>query len=139
MDDNKKLTVIGMGVIVNEAGKVAIVERKNKEVGADGSTLSWAFPGGEPASYETVQEGVEREVLEETGYEVIVHEKISEREPIQFPILIKYFRCVLKSDEQTELVDVDEIAQVKWVKPEELKNYFTTDLDPGVSQFLGLS
>lgn len=131
--------LVGVGILLNPKGEVVIIERKKKEKGTDNSILSWAFPGGEPATYETIQQGVEREVLEETGYEVVVHEKISERVHPSFPVLIKYFRCELKSEEQTELVDVEEIAQVKWVMPEELKNYFTTDMDPGVTEFLGLS
>lgn len=139
MNPTDELKLIGIGIVQNSNGEVVIIERKKKEFGHDKSILTWAFPGGEHASYETVQQGVEREVLEETGYEIVVHEKISERKHPQFPVMIKYFRCELKSDEQTELVDIDEIAQVKWVKPSELKNYFTTDLDPGISKFLGLA
>lgn len=130
--------LVGVGIVQNNSGEVLIIERKKKEQGSGGSILSWAFPGGEPASYETIQQGVEREVTEETGYEVVVHEKISERSHPEFPVLIKYYHCKLKSEERTELVDVDEIAQVKWVKPEELKSYFTTDMDPGVKEFLSI-
>ncbi len=137
--NTRVMQTIGIGIVQNSKGQVVIVERKKKEKGTGNKILTWVFPGGEPASYETVQQGVEREVCEETGYEVLVHEKISERNHPEFPVLIKYFRCELKTDEQVELVDVEEIAQVKWVKPEELKDYFTTDLDPGVSQFLRLS
>jgi len=31
-----------------------------------------------------------------------------------------------------------EIAEIKWVKPEEILKLFTTDLDPKVKQELGL-
>jgi len=34
------------------------------------------------------------------------------------------------------VVDVHEIESLKWVSPQELANYFTTDLDPGVAKFL---
>jgi len=36
------------------------------------------------------------------------------------------------------IVDVHEVESIKWVPTNELKDYFTTDLDPGVAKFLNL-
>jgi 8-oxo-dGTP pyrophosphatase MutT (NUDIX family) len=118
---------------------VLIVRRRKIETGTGSAKLTWAFPGGIPSSYETPQDTVAQEVLEETGYEVEVHELISKRKHPQFPVFVYYFRCELKTSEATEVVQDEEIAGVKWVKPEEIKNYFTSDFDPIVAKFLGLS
>ncbi len=37
-----------------------------------------------------------------------------------------------------KIKEVDEIEEIKWVKPEELKNYFTTNIDPEVKKILGI-
>jgi len=30
------------------------------------------------------------------------------------------------------------VAEIKWVKPEEIRNLITTDLDPNVAKILGI-
>lgn len=48
-----------------------------------------------------------------------------------------YHYCHLKKEDQVQSIkEVDEVEEVKWVKPEELKDYFTTDIDPEVKKFL---
>lgn len=54
--------LVGVGAIVINDGKVLLVER-----GVAPSKGVWAIPGGGLNLGETIQEGAEREVLEETG------------------------------------------------------------------------
>jgi len=54
--------VVGVGAVVMKEGKVLLVER-----GISPSKGLWAIPGGSLKLGETLQEGAEREVLEETG------------------------------------------------------------------------
>lgn len=67
MDNALKRIVLA---VVVRGSTVLMIERRNKEKGGGGNTLSWAFPGGKIENSETVFEAVARETLEETGYSV---------------------------------------------------------------------
>ncbi len=127
-----KKVVVG---IIKKEGGVLIVQRKNKEKSKDGSVLSWVFPGG-AVENETKREAVKREVLEETGCKIKVEQLISSRHHPQFPVKIFYYSCRLVEEEAEP--DTKEIEQIKWVKPEELTSYFTTDLDDGVAKYFDI-
>ncbi len=53
---------VGVGAIVIRKGRVLLVQR-----GIEPSRGLWAIPGGSLELGETIQEGAEREILEETG------------------------------------------------------------------------
>jgi isopentenyldiphosphate isomerase len=51
--------------------------------------------------------------------------------------MIVYHHCKLDEGKpQVEIEEKDEVEEIKWVKPEELYKYFTTDIDPEVKKFL---
>jgi ADP-ribose pyrophosphatase len=54
--------VVGVGAVVMKDGKVLLVKR-----GIDPNKGLWAIPGGSLKLGETLQEGAEREIMEETG------------------------------------------------------------------------
>lgn len=54
--------VVGVGAVVIKEGKVLLVKR-----GIPPKEGFWAVPGGSLKLGETIQEGAEREILEETG------------------------------------------------------------------------
>ena len=54
--------ICGVGAVVIKEGKVLLVKR-----GVDPNKGLWAIPGGSLKLGETLQEGAEREILEETG------------------------------------------------------------------------
>ena len=54
--------VVGVGAVVMKDGKVLLVKR-----GVDPNKGVWAIPGGSLKLGETLQEGAEREIMEETG------------------------------------------------------------------------
>lgn len=54
------------GVVVNEEGKILLVRNSYRGV--------WEFPGGQIEVGETLIEGLQREILEESGVEVTVGE-----------------------------------------------------------------
>ncbi len=132
-------TFINLGIVLNKKGQVLMIRRVKKESGKNGSVLSWAFPAGKQRYNETRSNCVKREVLDETGYEIKPIREISMRVHPQFPIFIVYHLCDLISEKPVaKPIEPDEVAEIKWVKPEEIKNLITTDLDPRVSKVLGL-
>jgi len=117
-----------------------VIRRKRKETGSGGAVLEWAFPGGKQRYGETRAQCAEREVCSETGYDVAVRREISLRIHPQFMITIVYHLCELKSPQPVaEPQEPHEVAEIKWVKPQELHTLFTTDIDPKVKKELGLT
>jgi 8-oxo-dGTP diphosphatase len=138
-EDNKTHKEIVIGIIKNSQNKVLIINRLWQEKSMDGSTsLTWVFPGGNIDEGETNEEALAREIRNETGFKVSVGKMISERMHPQFPVKIHYYVCDLVPSSMRPIVDVHEVESTKWVPVEELKDYFTTDIDPGVSKYLGL-
>lgn len=132
-------TFVNLGVILNNKGEVLIIRRKVIEKGTDGSILQWAFPGGKQQFNETREECVRREVLAETGYDIESTKQISIRVHPQFPVTIVYHPCSLKVPEPIDKPnEPHEIAEIKWVESEEIKELFTTDIDPKVANELGI-
>jgi 8-oxo-dGTP diphosphatase len=132
-------TFINLGVVLNNKEEVLIIRRKVIEKGADGSVLQWAFPGGKQRLDETREECVKREVLAETGYDIESIKQISIRVHPQFPVTIVYHLCSLKASEPIDRPsEPHEIAEIKWVKSEEIKKLFTTDINPKVVNELGI-
>ncbi len=130
------LTHVVLGIVTNQKSEVLIVQRRKKEKKAQ-SILEWVFPGGKIKPGEDQLTAVKREVLEETGYQIKPQQEISQRIHPQFPVHLHYLSASLESDNQVSF-NQEETVKVKWVKPKELKNYFTTDFDTGVQKYLGL-
>ncbi len=130
---------INLGVVRNEKGEVLIVKREEEEKSEkDNSILIWSFPGGKQRLNESREECVKRKVSERTGYDVASIKQISLRMHLQFPVMIAYHLCRLVSPKPTIAKPAEsyKIAEIRWVKPEEIRKLFTTDLDPGVAKEL---
>lgn len=130
---------INLGIVLNKKGEVLMIRRVQKEEGKENSVLEWAFPGGKQRLNESRQECVKREILDETGYDVNPIKQISLRVHPQFLVIIVYHLCELVSPKQiAEPKEPHEIAEIKWVKPQEVEKLITTNLDPGVRKELAL-
>ena len=133
------MEVINLGIVINNKGEVLIIKRKMPEKGKSGKILVWAFPGGKQESGETRESTVEREVLMETGYKVKAVKQISIRIHPDTGALVIYHLCELLEENQIQPPsEPHEIEEIKWIKKEKIKNYFTTDIDPQVQKLLGI-
>jgi len=128
---------IVLGVVLNKEGKVMIVKRKKKEITLTKKELIWVFPGGKLEKGETREERVVKEVLDETGYKVKPLKLIHLRIHPETLKIIAYFLCELEEENPIqEIKEKEEIEEVRWVNPEELKNYFNTEIDSEVKKIL---
>ena len=109
--------VIGIGVVINAVGDVLIDQRL--EEGLLGGM--WEFPGGKQEPGEPIEACIARELMEELGIVVSVGEALItldhaySHKKLQFVVHL----CDWCSGDPKPLAS----QQVRWVRPEQLKNY----------------
>ena len=109
--------VIGIGVVINAAGAVLIDQRL--EEGLLGGM--WEFPGGKQEPGEPIEACIARELMEELGIVVSVGEALItldhaySHKKLQFVVHL----CDWCSGDPKPLAS----QQVRWVRPEQLKDY----------------
>jgi mutator protein MutT len=81
----------------------------------------WEFPGGKRDPHESFEECLTRELREELGIEVTVHELVETivHEYLERTVLLKFFRCSWKGNEPQALGCPD----FRWITREELDQY----------------
>ena len=106
--------------ILNEKGELLVERRKNNP--AKG-TLD--LPGGFADMNETVEEGLKREVMEETGLEVTEATYMFSKpntyhySGVDIPTLDMFFRCKVKDDNKVKAND--DAAECMWIPLEEIE------------------
>ena len=139
MSPDKIADKIAVAVTKNKAGKILIIQRVRPEKGNDDTHLTWAFPGGRLEVGEKPEDAVVREVSDETGFTVVPLKKISERRHPQFDFYVYYIACDLDISKVRPANEIHEVLSAKWVEPDRLSEYFETNLDSKVAQYLGLA
>jgi 8-oxo-dGTP diphosphatase len=116
-----------VGALIIEDGRILLVER-----GKEPLKGYWSIPGGIVETGEKLEEGIRREVLEETGLDVEpfsmfeIFERIipdAEGKPEYHYVLIDYL-CRRLSGEPAAASDVSRVA---WVSEPELGSYRITE------------
>jgi A/G-specific adenine glycosylase len=110
--------VIPCGVALIRRGRQFLISQRKKD---DTFGSKWEFPGGKKDPGETFEECVAREVKEETGVDVEVHEKFMEirRRYHERVIWLNFYLCSYKAGEPTPV----DCEQVLWADVERLKDY----------------
>lgn len=138
-DKSEAKDFINLGIVLNKKGEVLMIRRSKLEKGQNDSVLEWAFPAGKQRYSESREECVKREVLAETGYDIESTRQIDMSFHSQFPIMIVYHLCKLKNENPVdEPKEVHEVAEIRWVKPSDVRNLITTELNPKVAMELGI-
>jgi ADP-ribose pyrophosphatase len=112
---------VGVGAVVIRDGRVLLVRR-----GVEPSKDLWAVPGGGLELGETLREGAEREILEETGVTVCAKEPIDTFDFIEkdgdgrihFHYVIVDFSADYISG---EALGADDVAEARFVSPQDLQ------------------
>lgn len=114
MAETPKHSVSVAGVVVDGEGRVLVIRRDDNG--------AWEAPGGVLELGETFQEGVCREVLEETGLTVSVGELTGVYKNLDRGVVALVFRCAPLSGEPQR---TDEARDVAWMSPAEVEAAMT--------------
>ena len=130
MPDNRrypKRPILGVGALIFNRGKILLVER-----GKEPLKGYWSLPGGVLETGETLEQGIVREVREETGLEVQplkvleIFERIirdAQGAPEYHYVLIDYICRVTGGS----LRAADDASRAAWVPRRLLSSYQITD------------
>lgn len=108
MTENRPHSVSVAGIVVNDEGKVLVIRRRDNN--------HWEPPGGILEIDETFEEGVRREVYEETGIWVKVGRLTGVYKNMARGIVALVFRC---SPDGGAVVVTDESREVRWMATQE--------------------
>ncbi len=118
--------LVGVGGVAIAEGRALLIRRGSPPLEGE-----WSIPGGMLEVGETIEEGVRRELAEETGLEVRVVEFIEVFERIfpdqdgrtKYHFVILDYLCAVESGEARAASDVSDVA---WAREEELARYSLT-------------
>ncbi len=112
MSDTPKHSVSVAGIVVRDDGRVLAVCRRDNQ--------HWEPPGGVLELHETFDQGVRREVLEETGIEVQVERLTGVYKNMPRGIVALVFRC---SPVGGQIATTNEALSASWLTMKEIHHY----------------
>jgi len=121
-----------LGILYNPETKMILIGRRENDPNI--RELSWTFPGGRPSYKNDLEDCLKREIKIKTGIDVDTKQIIfAKTYPEKREFLAIYYLCEPKSGlEQAG----GKFVELKWIKPTEVKRYFTTSLHPALFEYL---
>ena len=102
------------GVVAREDGKILVIRRRDNGL--------YQAPGGILEQAETIEDGVTREVLEETGYQVAARTMTGVYKNMTSGVVALVFRCDMIGGKPTAN---DEAAEITWFTLDEVTTKMT--------------
>jgi ADP-ribose pyrophosphatase len=117
---------VGVGAVVLREGRILLVRR-----GVEPARGLWAIPGGGLQLGETLQEGAEREILEETGIVIRAGEPVFACDSLQRDeegrLRFHYVIVDVAADYVSgDVSGADDALEARWVAPAEIRELAVT-------------
>lgn len=124
----KTYNVVGAAIMMDD--RVLIAQRKDKELNG-----KWEFPGGKIEIGETPEEALQREIKEELGIDVSVHERIDSSycEYKNYNVNLTVFKCTKIDDKD---IKDTEHNQLKWIDANKILEEDMADADIPIAESL---
>lgn len=121
-----------LGIVYNpETRQILIAQRENDPYL---KKLSWCFPGGRPAYGNDIEFYLKHEIKNKAGLEVDVKKIIfAKTYPEKREFLSIYYYCEVISGKEKS---AEKFIELKWIKPSDVRKYFTTSLHPKLLDYL---
>jgi len=121
-----------LGIIYDpKTKKILIGKRKNDE---HVPQLTWCFPGGRPEYEEDLEVYLKRQIKIKTNLNVAVKKVIfAKTYPEKREFLSIYYLCEFIEGETRAQ---EKLVEVKWIRPTEVTDYFTTSLHSKLFELL---
>jgi 8-oxo-dGTP diphosphatase len=124
--------VLALGIVYDKkTGKILIGRRENAP---HIKKLSWVSPGGRPNYGEELEDSVRNSIKSETGLKVKVRDVVFAKTYPERREFLSIYYCCKRSGGRAKAGG--SIAELKWVRPTEVKKYFTTSLHPKLLAYL---
>jgi 8-oxo-dGTP pyrophosphatase MutT (NUDIX family) len=102
---------IGVHGVIEDGGKILVLRRAPSMIYKPGA---WDLPGGHLAADETFEEGLAREVAEETGLTIEIDRMLGANKT-PGPYAQLFFACHLAGPQREVTLQAHEHAQWRWV------------------------
>ena len=123
-----------LGIIYNPKTKKILIGRRENDPHI--KKLTWCFPGGRPEYQKDLEFYLKHEIKIKTALDIRM-EKIAvvfaKTYPEKRKFLSIYYYCEVKGGKEKAGED---LVELKWIKPMEVKKYFTTSLHPKLFKYL---
>jgi len=121
-----------LAIVYDPKTKKILIGRREKDPYV--KELTWCFPGGRPGYEEDLETYLKEEVRKKTGLEVEVKKLVfAKTYPEKREFLSVYYLTKISGGKEKA---GDKLVELKWVRPTEVKKYFTTSLHPKLLKFL---
>jgi 8-oxo-dGTP diphosphatase len=114
MATDQRHSVSVAGVVIDEEGRALIIQRRDNG--------NWEPPGGVLEHGETIEDGLRREIYEETGIKIEPGPLTGVYQNMRRNIIALVFRCRPVAGQLTEN---DEAAAFRWAGPDEIRDLMT--------------
>lgn len=126
MTDSRRHSVSAAGVIVNREGNILVIKRRDNG--------EWQPPGGVLELAETIEEGLRREILEETGIEVSIDRLTGVYKNMGLGVIALVFQCAPRGG---QIRTSSETEEVRWMSTDEIQSTMTPAFAIRVRDALG--
>jgi ADP-ribose pyrophosphatase YjhB (NUDIX family) len=131
--DRGVFLVNALAIIYNTKTKMILIGRREKDSYI--KKLSWSFPGGRPAYGKDLEYYLKSEVKKKTNLDIKVKKLVFAKiYPENRKFLSLYYLTEAKNIGREKAGE--KFVEIKWIKPMEVKKYFTTSIHPEIMKIL---
>ncbi len=123
-----------LAIIYDPASRMILISKRVNDPNL--KELSWVFPGGRPNYKDDLEPNLVNDIKENTDLDVTVKSVVfAKTYPEIREFLSVYYLCEKTTDSPTEQ-PMGNLKELKWVKPSEVVDYFTTSIHPKILEYL---
>ena len=131
-EESKQFDVVLLGIVYDPKKRMILIGRREKDPHI--KNITWCFPGGKVKTEEEMEDILNNRIKSKTGLKVANLGSVYSRiPPEKKDLLLIYFLCEVVGGKEKPLRD---FVELKWVKPEEIENHFTTSFHPNLKEYI---